>query len=208
MPNFMFEVKISNVSRNNTQTVAGKYGTFAEDVFTGADCPAGTLVKPNGELPMEGYSAQGLTNKSAFYMVAAADGTGTYGDHTGIYFSSSKDVDVQNGYALGIKTLGLTIPAGERGAYTECIVGETYAVGADNFNSLPNGTTNTVATIVNGKLTPADAAPEAGTGVYFELAGTSPVNQGVRYWGERYYIRARRTAEATAEAPAEAPAED
>ena len=195
MPNFMFEVKISNVSRNNTQTVTGMYGTGTGEGFAAAACPAGTLVKPNGELPMEGYTAQNLTNKSAFYMNAAADGTGTYGDHTGIYFSSSKDVDVQNGYALGIKTLGLTIPAGERGAYTECIVGETYAVGADNFTTVPNGTTNKFATSANGLLTPVDAAPAAGTGVYFELAGTSPVNQGVRYWGERYYIRARRSAE-------------
>ena len=197
MAKTMFEVKISNVSRNNTQNVTGMYGSFADTVFTGADCPAGRLVVKSGELPMEGYASKGIKNKSAFYMVDATNGNagGMYGDHTGIYFCANKDVNVVGGYGLGINTLGLTLPAGERGAFCEAIIGETYAVGADDFATLPTDG-SLYATISNGRLVATSELPSAGSGVYFELGGTTPVNAGASYWGERYYITAKRTAEA------------
>lgn len=45
MANTMFEVKISNVSRNNTQNVTGLFGSFSDSDFTAADCDAGFLCK-------------------------------------------------------------------------------------------------------------------------------------------------------------------
>lgn len=189
MANTMFEVKISNVSRNNTQNVTGLFGSFSSSTFTAADCDAGFLCKKNGELPMEGYT--GLTNKSAFYMVAATNGAGTIGDHTGIYFCDNKDVAVEGGVAIGANTLGLKLPADTRGAFVEAIIGETYAVGKDNFSTVPT-TGSKYATISNGKLVATSSAPSAGAGLYFVLAGTSPVSEGSYYWGDRYYITAAR----------------
>lgn len=209
--NTMFEVLNSNISRNSQQNVSGKFGTNTGASFSAADCDAGTLVVANGKIPIEGYEsivdANGnpkFVNGRTFYMNVAADGTsgGAYGDHTGIYFANTYDVSKATGvngnsWNIGFDSLGLGIPAGEYGNFTEVIIGETYGIGAGNFSTLPSDDTYVYATIVNGKLVATDTEPSGGDGVYFDLAvSTRPVNAGATYEGEKYIITARRTAEA------------
>ena len=211
--NTMFEVLNSNISRDSQENVSGKFGTNTGDSFSAADCDAGTLVVANGNMPIEGYESvvdtngnPKFVNNRTYYMNVAADGTsgGAYGDRTGIYFANTYDVSKAtstdgsgNIWNIGFNTLGLGTPAGEYGNFTQVMIGDTYAVGAGNFSTLPTDDTYVYATIVNGKLVATDTLPSGGDGVYFDLAvATIPVNFGSTYWGEKYKITARRTAEA------------
>lgn len=198
----MFEVTVSNSLRNQTQNVPGKFGTGTGEGFVGADCSAGLLCVQNGLLPLAGYEEFGMVNGNSWYMNAATSGTaGMLGDHTGIYACNTYDVSkVTNGdlsYNLGAKTLGLGIPAGERGDFTEIIVGEQYTFGAGNFSTAPGaGVSTGYATIANGLLVYSASAPAAGSGVYFQILRTKPVNEGTTYWGVGYVLKALRAANA------------
>ena len=214
--NTMFEVKNSNSRYNQTQNIPGKFGTNTGASFSGADCSAGLLCIKNGNLPLAGYeslvdgnSNPRFYNSNSFYFNVAANGNsgGMYGDHTGIYFCNSYDVNKaqslgnsENLWNLGMDSLGLGVPAGVIGDFTECIIGEQYAVGAGNFSTLPSDSTYIYATISNGYLVAATSAPAAGSGVYFEIAPvTTPITEGASYAGERYLITAKRTLEVASE---------
>lgn len=200
----MFEVTVSNSLRNQTQNVAGKFGTGTGTGFTAQDCSAGILCVQNGLLPLEGYESFNLLNGNSWYFNQAADGNaGMLGDHTGIYACNNYDVNkVSSGdltYNLGAKTLGLGVPANERGDFTEIIIGEQYTFGAGNFSTAPGaGVATGYATIVNGRLVYSAAVPAAGSGVYFQILRTKPVNEGTTYWGVGYVLKAMRAANATA----------
>lgn len=203
----MFEVTVSNSVRNQTQHVAGKFGTGTGSTFAGVDCDAGTLCVRNGLIPSEGYedvvdsaSNAKIINGNTWYFNAATNGTSgaMYGDHTGIYAFDNYDVNKGQVGAysvnIGAKTLGVGLPANERGDFCEIIIGEQYTFGADNFTGAVG--TNKFATIAGGKLTPAAAAPAAASGVYFEILRTKPVNEGTSFAGTGYVLCAKRTAEA------------
>jgi len=206
--NTMFEVKVSNSVRNQTQNVAGKYGTNTGVSFSPADCSAGQLCVRNGLIPLEGYESipksgggtYALLNGNTYYFNKATSGlvAGMTGDHTGIYafnnYDVQKAVNGDNAWNVGFKTLGLGLPAGERGDFTELIVGEIYRFGSGNFSA--SVSTNGFATISSdGLLTPAANAPAGGTGVYFQILRSVPVNEGTDFWGTAYDVRVLRTAE-------------
>lgn len=195
----MFEVKVSNSPRNQTQHVPGKFGTNTGASFVPADCSAGMLCVRNGLIPSEGYESKGILNGNTWYFNAATNGAVAErptGDHTGIFAFDNYDVskavstDGQNQWNIGYRTLGLGLPAGNRGDFCEIIIGEQYNFGAGNFSTLPTGT-QTVVTISNGLLVAADAAPTDGS-VYFKLLRTAPVNEGTTYWGLGYILEACR----------------
>lgn len=200
--NTMFEVTVSNSLRNQTQNVAGKFGTNTGASFVAADCSAGVLCVQNGLLPLEGYESFNMLNGNSWFFNAASNGnSGRLGDHTGIYACNTYDVNkVSNGdisYNLGMKTLGLGVPAGERGDFTEIIIGEQYTFGVGNFSTAPgSGVTSGYATISSGMLVFSADAPAAGSGVYFKVLRVKPVNEGSTYWGLGYVLQACRAADA------------
>lgn len=173
--NTAFEVYVSNSKRNDTQNITGKFSKQSVNGdasrFQPDDCPAGFLCIPDSPLPNRGYesaqgfnaeskkfeTASGAINGNSWYMVAAANGKLPYysGDHTGIYACNTYNVNRLTSGDLAVnfpgKTLGLAIPAGERGDFTELIVGEQYNFGAGNFSTLPNAN-NLLVVIENGLL--------------------------------------------------------
>ena len=209
--NTAFEVTVSNITRNETQNITGKFGSGQSPSFVSDICPAGFLCIRQAPLPNEGSQGLGpengnIMNGNAWEMIAAANGLsgGMYGDHTGIYAFNSYDVrKVQSGanvWMLGANFLGLELPKDERGTFTEIIIGEQYTFGAGNFSTAPTDDTYKYITIANGLLVAATSAPAAGTGVYFELMGEKAFTVGARNAGfGGYTVMAKRTAEAAAE---------
>lgn len=151
-----FQPRVWNNRNDDLQNITA----YFQDTSADADCSAGFLCNIAG-----GERADGT---KCWLATKAANGTGE------IYICNPGDVQrgyIGNGlYAEGVETLGLGVPAGIRGTWTKAKVGETYAFGEGNFNSVLDGSTNKFATIVNGKLTPAAAAPDAASGYYFELS--------------------------------------
>ena len=199
----MFEIKISNSVNDQTQHVAGKYGTNTGASFVGAECPAGTLCVQNGLIPNAGYEAFGVLNGNTWCFNAAATGAvdGFNGDHTGIYAFNNYDVNKVTGGGLtvniGVDTLGLSLPAGEFGDFCEIRIGEQYAFDAGNFSTAPGADDTTgYATISAGKLVFSDTAPKTAGLVYFEVLRTANVNKGTQYVGKSYILRAVRNAAA------------
>ena len=208
----MFEVKVSNSVNNQIQNVPGKFGTGTGISFASEDCSAGTLCVQNGLIPNEGYEsivANGtpkILNGNTWYFNAATNGaaSGTQGDHTGIYAFNNYDVSKAvaangngNQWNIGFETLGLGLPAGNRGDFCEIIIGEQYTFGKGNFSTAPtDGVTTGYATIANGRLVYSASAPAAGSGVAFQILRTIPVNEGTTYWGEGYILKAIRVAPA------------
>lgn len=209
MANYMFEATVSNSVRNQIQNVPGKFGAGTGTSFVAAECQAGTLCVQNGLIPSEGYESvvdasnnPKILNGNTWYFNAAANGKsgGFLGDHTGIYafnnYDVNKAVSGDNQWIVGANTLGLSLPAGNRGDFCELIVGEQYTWGADNFTAVPTAAQK-FATIANGKFTPAAAAPTDGS-VYAEILRTKNMNEGTSYWGLGYVLRIRRAAVAVA----------
>ena len=176
-----------------------------------SDLSAGFLCTKNSLLPNEGYTnvlglssgsfvaATGLKNGNSWYMVAATNGAagGMHGDHTGIYACNTYDVNRATAGDLVInipgKTLGLPIPAGERGDFTELIVGEQYNFGAGNFGTLPTSELP-YATISNGLLVATNTAPTDGS-VYFEVMRLDGrFIEGAYDGGAKYTLRCVRSA--------------
>lgn len=197
----MFEIKVSNSVNDQTQHVAGKFGTNTGDSFVPAVCAAGTLCVQNGLTKSEGYESFGVKNGNTWFFNAAASGkvTGFTGDHTGIYAFNNYDVAKVTGNGItanvGAKTLGLSLPAGERGDFCEIRIGEQYEFDADNFSTAPGADATTgYATISSGKLVYSADAPTTVEIVYFELLRVVPVNEGTKYVGKGYILRALRHA--------------
>lgn len=200
----MFEVTVSNSVNNQTQNVPGKFGTNTGASFTPDICSAGTLCVQNGLIPSEGYEslkdANGNTfsilNGNTWYFNVASNGSaGDVGDHTGIYAFNNYDVQKfsngSNVVNLGSDTLGLSLPAGERGDFTEIIVGEQYTFGVGNFSTAPTADVG-YATISNGFLAFTSNKPTTAGAVYFELLRTKDVNYGTSYFGKGYVLKAKR----------------
>ena len=215
--NTAFEVYVTNSKRNDTQNITGKFGSFtgADGAFVPDVCSAGFLCVQNALLPNEGYEsaitrgtdtpwapATGLRNGNSWYMVAATNGkaTGLTGDHTGIYASNTYDVNkatLGNNMSINIpgKTLGLAIPADERGDFTELIVGEQYNFGAGNFSTKPTASL-LYCTIENGLLVAQAAAPTDGS-VYFQVMRLDGRFTECAFdAGEKYTLRCLRSAAA------------
>ena len=202
--NTAFEVKVGNGIYNGIQNVAGKFGSFSGSTFTPADISAGFFAVQNSLIPSEGYesivdgsSNPTILNGNTWYMTAASSGivTGYTGDHTGIYAANPYDVNkVTSGdlsYNLGQKTLGLGIPAGERGDFTELIVGEQYKFGEGNFASAP--TVGQYVTVSSGKWSASSGSAPTTGAIYGKVLRTEPFNEGASFFGTGYVVQILRS---------------
>lgn len=194
----MFEVTVSNSVNNQTQNVPGKFGTGTGSGFAPADCSAGILCVRNGLIPSEGYESvtPAILNGNTWFFNVATDGEeGFSGDHTGIFAFNNCNVNRAisgaNAWNLGANTLGLGLPAGERGDFCEIIIGEQYTFGSGNFSTAPTSG-SLYATISAGRLVASASAPSAGSGLYFKILREKNVNEGTSFWGTGYVLQAVR----------------
>ena len=146
---------------------------------------------------MDGSSNPTILNGNTWYMGVASSGivAGYTGDHTGIYAANPYDVNkVTSGdlsYNLGQKTLGLGIPAGERGDFTELIVGEQYKFGAGNFAATP--TVGQYVTISSGKWSSSSGSAPTTGAIYGKVLRTEPFNEGASFFGTGYVVQILRS---------------
>lgn len=169
-----FEPRITNNEFNELCNITGRYQVSEAD----ADCSAGLLVVRGEQLPCAGF--KGIKNENAFYMNAA--GAAANAD-TGVYACNTYDWPMLGGrngnnYAVGTATLGLGVPAGRDGTFTEIVFDgkHAYRFGEGNVNGAIGQ--NTIFTIANGLLVPAAAAPTATGAIYFKLKGTGNFTEG------------------------------
>lgn len=169
-----FEPRITNNEFNELCNITGRYQVSEAD----ADCSAGLLVVRGEQLPCAGFKS--IKNENAFYMTAA--GAAANAD-TGVYACNTYEWPTLNGrngnnYAVGTATLGLGIPAGRDGTFTEIVFDgkHAYRFGEGNLSTAIGE--NTVFTIANGLLVPAAAAPTATGAIYFKLKGTGNFTEG------------------------------
>lgn len=169
-----FEPRITNNEFNELCNITGRYQASEAD----ADCSAGLLVVRGEQLPCAGF--KGIKNENAFYMNAA--GAAANAD-TGVYACNTYDWPMLGGrngnnYAVGTATLGLGVPAGRDGTFTEIVFDgkHAYRFGEGNVNGAIGQ--NTIFTIANGLLVPAAAAPTATGAIYFKLKGTGNFTEG------------------------------
>lgn len=169
-----FEPRITNNEFNELCNITGRYQVSDAD----ADCSAGLLVVRGEQLPCAGF--KGVKNENAFYMNAA--GAAANAD-TGVYACNTYDWPTLGGrngnnYAVGTATLGLGVPAGRDGTFTEIVFDgkHAYRFGEGNVNGAIGE--NTIFTIANGLLVPAAAAPTATGAIYFKLKGTGNFTEG------------------------------
>lgn len=169
-----FEPRITNNEYNELCNITGRYQVSDAD----ADCSAGLLVVRGEQLPCAGF--KGVKNENAFYMNAA--GAAANAD-TGVYACNTYERPTLGGrngnnYAVGTATLGLGVPAGRDGTFTEIVFDgkHAYRFGEGNVNGAIGE--NTIFTIANGLLVPAAAAPTATGAIYFKLKGTGNFTEG------------------------------
>lgn len=169
-----FEPRITNNEYNELCNITGRYQVSDAD----ADCSAGLLVVRGEQLPCAGF--KGVKNENAFYMNAA--GAAANAD-TGVYACNTYDWPMLGGrngnnYAVGTATLGLGVPAGRDGTFTEIVFDgkHAYRFGEGNLSTAIGE--NTIFTIANGLLVPAAAAPTATGAIYFKLKGTGNFTEG------------------------------
>ena len=169
-----FEPRITNNEFNELCNITGRYQASAAD----ADCSAGLLVVRGEQLPCAGF--KGVKNENAFYMTAA--GADANAD-TGVYACNTYEWPMLGGrngnnYAVGTATLGLGVPAGRDGTFTEIVFDgkHAYRFGEGNVNGTIGE--KTIFTIANGLLVPAAAAPTDTGSIYFKLKGTGNFTEG------------------------------
>lgn len=169
-----FEPRITNNEYNELCNITGRYQVSDAD----ADCSAGLLVVRGEQLPCAGF--KGIKNENAFYMNAA--GAAANAD-TGVYACNTYEWPMLGGrngnnYAVGTATLGLGVPAGRDGTFTEIVFDgkHAYRFGEGNLSTAIGE--NTIFTIANGLLVPAAAAPTATGAIYFKLKGTGNFTEG------------------------------
>lgn len=171
--NTAFEAKVTNAVFDETANITG---VFQNSSNAPEICSAGFLCVRGDRLENNGYT--GIKNKNAYYMKAAgaSDNGPIYACNT---YNVAQTIDPSTGntYKIGANTLGLPIPAGERGTYTRIDFDggdKKYRFGIGNASA--ELSTNTFFTIANGQLVPAAAAPTANGAVYFTLieTGTFP----------------------------------
>ena len=185
IPNTAFETRITNGRYDETVNITGKYQESATDVI----CSAGMLCKRAGLLDCEGFTAQSIKNENAYIMNQAES---TDDANEVIYASNSYDWNLVSdpvsggNFAIGCDTLGLPIPAGRLGTFTEIqFDGKSlYRFGAGNVSG--SVSTNKFFTIDDGLLKPAASAPATNGALYFKLVGTGTFTVGTSV-GATYY---------------------
>lgn len=189
-----FEPRITNNEFNELCNITGRYQASDAD----ADCSAGLLVVRGEQLPCAGF--KGIKNENAFYMNAA--GAAANAD-TGVYACNTYEWPMLGGrngnnYAVGTATLGLGVPAGRDGTFTEIVFDgkHAYRFGEGNLSTAIGA--NTIFTIANGLLVPATAAPTTTGAIYFKLKGTGNFTEGAGQSFVYYDVWACKVSTATA----------
>ena len=171
-----FEPRITNNRNDDLCNITGRYQESGAD----ADCSAGILCVRGENLPCAGFP--NVKNENAFYMEAAGANANAA---TGIYACNTYETQMlagRHGNAdyIGTETLGLGIPAGRDGTFTEIVFNgkTTYRFGIGNLSAELGS--NKFFTIANGMLVPAAAAPTGNGAIYFELKdpGTGNFTEG------------------------------
>lgn len=188
--NSAFELRVSNHMFDTTKNITGKYqnATPADEL-----CAAGFLVVPGNKLTNEGYGSS-IYNENAYLMSAAGDATAEF-----LYACNTFNVQeltdaFGNAYKVGTNTLGLPIPAGQRGTYTRIDEGDICRFGIGNFTTaISTNRYATIGTSTNaGKLAPSASAPTATGTWYFTIEGSGTFTQGA-YAGFGYVdVKAHR----------------
>ena len=184
VPNTAFELRVSNHIWDKQKNITGLYQNSATPEL----CPAGFLVQETTQIPNEGYT--GLNNENAWFMKTAADATQTIYACNTFNVNEIQDPVTGNIYKVGSNTLGLPIPAGQRGTYTRIDEGDMMRFGVGNFTAAPEA--NKYAVIANGMLTAQAEAPTAQGTLYFEVLSTGSFTQGAYASFAYYLLRAKR----------------
>lgn len=172
IPKTAFEVKVSNHEFDSTANITGMFS--ADEA-----CSAGFLCVRGAALPNEGYSGKDNTNSWSMGAATAAANQmePVYACNT---FGVNELRDPVTGavYKVGSNTLGLPIPAGETGTFTEIKFDnvKVYRFGIGNVSGEIGD--KTFFTISGGLLVPAAAAPATSLTPYFKLKGTGSFTQG------------------------------
>ena len=174
--NTAFEVRVSNHEFDSVANITGK---FQNDTPADEICSAGFLCKRVSLITNEGYS--GIKNGNTWIMQA--------GEATDILYAANPHnvneiTDPVTGqvYKVNRNTLGLPIPAGVEDTFTLIRADGThiYRFGVGNLTTTlgANGYLTCGETTNKGKLVPAAAAPDAGSGIYFQVLGTGTFTEG------------------------------
>lgn len=184
--NTAFELRVSNHVWEKQKNITGLY----KPGETPATCYAGQLVAQGTQLPNEGYT--GLNNENAWVMVGPGNGPtkDIYACNT-YNVNEIQDPVTSNIYKVGSNTLGLPIPAGQRGTYTRIDEGDMMRFGVGNFTDVP--TVGQYAGInADGILVPSASIPTGINTLYFEVLSTGSFTQGAYASFTYYLLRANR----------------
>ena len=172
--NTAFSLRVTNHEREAVNNITGRFQEDGKD----AACSAGFLCVRAEQLPLAGYA--GKLNDNAWHMNAAADGAAgpIFACNT---FDVNTIVDEITGaeYKVGTNTLGLPAPAGRDCTYTYIDFDsgiKQYRFGEGNLSGELGE--NGFATIKDGLLVPADAAPATAGEAYFKVVGSGAWTQG------------------------------
>ena len=173
----MFSARVTNAVHDDIANITGLFNnaSAAEEA-----CAAGFLCTRSALLDSEAYS--GVKNENAWIMVGATSdanvGTGVYACNS---YNVNQIADAVHGnvYKIGQSTLGLEVPAGERGTFTKIDFAsgdKIYRFGEGNIDGEIGD--KTYFTIDDGLLVPASAAPATAGAIYFELIQTGTAIEG------------------------------
>ena len=171
--NTAFEARLTNNENDILTHVAGLYQASG----AAADCDAGRLVVASALAPCEGFT--GINNENTWVMVDATDAANI---DVPVFACDTYDTQLigngANNYFIGARTLGLGVPAGRYGNFTQIKFDgmSHYRFGVGNFSTEVGE--NTYATIDDGQLVPAASAPETAGAIYFEIIGTGNFVEG------------------------------
>jgi hypothetical protein len=181
----MFSQRVTNAQHDDLANITG---LFVDGNGDAEVCAAGFLCTRSEQLDSDAYA--GVKNDNAWEMIAATDSIDA---STPVYACNSYNVneiyDAVHGnvYKVGHSTLGLEVPAGERGTFTKIdfLSGDKiYRFGEGNMSTTVS--TNTFFTIAAGLLVPGASAPATAGAIYFELIGTGTAIEGT-YASMTYY---------------------
>ena len=172
--NTAFEARWTNNEFDRLSHIAGKYYVST----TATDCDAGQLCVRDSLLDCEGFT--GVKNENTWKMVAA---TSSATVDTPVYACDTYDNQMLsaadgNNYFIGVRTLGLGVPAGRYSNFTRIDFDNQsiYRFGAGNVTL--NTSTDTFFVISSGKLSSQASAPTSDGAVYFKLNGTGNFVEG------------------------------
>ena len=175
--NTAFEVRVSNHEFDSVANITGKFLNGSDEPEI---CSAGFLCKRVALIDNEGYP-QGTKNGNTWTMQAGAATDILYAANPHNVNEVTDPVS-GNVYKVNRETLGLPIPAGVEDTFTLIRADGThiYRFGVGNLTTAlgTNGYLTCGTSTNAGKLVPAAAAPEAGSGIYFQVLGSGNFTQG------------------------------